>query len=214
MKTLTKTSLLTALALAGGLAASASASISNANYVSQPGLEGLGTFSAYVTYSYTSGTTASLSILLTNTSALANGGYITAIAVNPVGANSASFVSCTDANFDGLGSGVSASPFGTFKTGASTSSSWLGGGAPQSGLAVGESATFTFLLTGSAGDLAAQSAATVLTRNDGKGMAIRFRGFENGGSDKVLGGGGSNIPGPAALAGLAMLGLVPSRRRR
>jgi hypothetical protein len=193
------------------LASAASASITNAPYVGGTSTEGLGAFDALVTYSYTSGTTATLQIQLTNTTALATGGFITALAVSPAGADSVAFVSCTMASFGGLADPVTASPFGDFMGGASTSSSWVGGGSPSVGIGVGWSATFVFTLTGSSAALAAQNADSVLSPVTGYGFAVRFRGMTGGGSDKVV---GQIVPAPGAIALLAAAGLVVGRRRR
>lgn len=196
-----------------GIAAAASASVTNAAYAGANGLEGLGSFSAQITYSYTSGSTAGITIVLTNTTGAATGGYITAMALNCAsGVDSLSFASSSSGAFGGLAGPVSTSPFGNFDVGASTSSSWLGGGSPNSGIAVGQSVTFGFTATGSASSLAAQNASSIFVLPDGLGMAVRFRGMANGGSDKVLG--EVVAPGPGALASMALLCTGRSRRRR
>lgn len=193
----------------------AHASYTTAAYVSGTGLEALGAFTAGVSYEYLSGSTASLAVTLTNTSNPGNGGYLTAIAISAGGAATITgMASCTDPNFGWIGPGITASPFGDFEGGASTSSSWLGGGSPTAGLAVGESATFTFIVAGSSAYLSTLTAASILAPTEGYGFVVRFRGFENGGSDKTPGIPQEIIPGPGGLAVLALGGICRSRRIR
>lgn len=201
-----------AVATAMCVASAASASTSTATYVGSNGIEGLGSFSALVTYAYASGSTASLTISLTNTTSAATGGYVTALALTGAeGVSALSFVSSTDVDFAALSGPVSANPFGDFMSGTSTSSSWTGGGSPTVGVGTGQTAEFNFVLTGTAGALAGLDATTVLAPENDLGFAVRFRGMNNGGSDKVL---GYTIPGPGALALMALAGVVTSRRRR
>jgi hypothetical protein len=100
----------------------------------------------------------------------------------------------------------SGSPFGTFDFGAALGGDFLGGGSPTDGIAVGDSRTFAFNVTGSDAD--AIGAGDFVS----DGFLVRFRGFEDDGSDKVP---GRIVPTPAAvIAGLALLGLVGIQRRR
>jgi len=193
------------------VAGAAEASQTQATYYSATGLEGLGAFTASVTYDYSGGTTASLTIVLTNTSAVDNGGYITAIALcNPGGATIASLLSTDQASFDGLDGPIDANPLGVYQSGASTSNSWTGGGSPAAGIGVGQAGTFVFSVVGTADILGGLDATSVLCSGDDSGMAVRFRGFENGGSDKVQG----FIPAPGAFALLGLAGMLGARRRR
>ncbi len=194
------------------VAGSASASFSTATYASTPGVEGLGAYTAQVSFSYTSGNTASVTIAVTNTSNAANGGYLTALAVTGSTGISAVYCNgCDDLNFGELNGPVSASPFGDFMAGFSTSSSWTGGGSPSLGLGIGQSASFSFLLQGTESALSVMTAATAFSPTSGYGMAARFRGFNNGGSDKVL---AYVIPGPGSLAVLAVAAACSRGRRR
>lgn len=174
---------------------------------SAPGLDGLGSFTGSVTFTATSATTGTLLYSLTNTSPSANGGYITAIAFNVVDGVSLSFVS--GPSTWGLLSAVSASPYPSFDFGAGNGD-WLGGGSPTSGIAVGQAATVAYSVTASAAVLAGLTDASFFDGSNGYAFAARFRGFANGGSDKVLG----VVPGPAPLAlGLLAIGAVRGRRR-
>lgn len=171
--------------------------------------EGLGTYTGALTYAASDSGHAQLIVQLTNTSPVANGGYLTAFALNNPGGITGIGFSSSQGNFGLLGgpsnNGVAAPPFGQFDFGGSITGDFLGGGNPHPGLGVGDSATFTFDLTGT--DL------NILTLNDflttfGDGTSpdhsdqfflARFRGFNDEGSDKVPangGGGGTNPPPP------------------
>lgn len=189
----------------------ASAGFSTAMYEPCGSTEDIGSFRAELTYSYTGGSSATISITLSNDVDPSLGGYITAIALSPNGtASGLSFVSSSSAAFLNISSPVSAPPYGSFAAGAGLNGSFLGGGNPSGGIAVGGSETFTFTMTGSAMALSALDAETALNQA-GYGMVVRFRGGEGGWSDKVI---GCAMPAPGALALLGAVGLLPSRRRR
>jgi hypothetical protein len=136
---------------------------------------------------------------LHNTSPADGGGFLTAIAFdNPGGRITGAALSSTNPNFQllgqpGDGGRVPAPPFGDFDLGASTSGKFLGGGSPGGGIGAGESATFTFDLSGQGLDeLSAESflgepPATAGGDLGPAAFVARFRGFGNGGSDKVPG---------------------------
>jgi len=167
----------------------------------------LGAVNGSMDYTFVSGSLGKLTISLTNISPAPNGGKLTGLAFDIVSADtnaSASLFSKTNANFVGM-TNVSAAPFGTFDAGAALGGNWLGGGSPNGGIAVGGSATFVFNIT--ATDASTRTAANFLgSGNDS--LALRFRGFADGGSDKVL------VPsaGPLSLAAGAFL--FAARRRR
>ena len=175
--------------------------------------ENLGSYTGTLDYTSGGANSATIVLTLTNTTAVATGGFITAVALmhgdNYAGAT-ITLTGSTDADFGNLTPPVSGSPFGDFRGGASTSSSWLGGGAPSAGIGVGQSITLTFSLTGTGMGLL--SAADLVGLHSGHyDMAVRFRGMTNGGSDKVP---GQLIPTPAAASLLGMGGLMAARRRR
>lgn len=206
-----------ATALAALVAASAHAGTSSsAQYApcgSSEGANSKGIFDSLVTYTYSgSGTSASVSVLLTNTTLLANGGFITGLAVNPdPAATGLVFNSCTNAAFLNCGSPVTASPFGNFVAGAALGGDWLGGGSPNAGIAIGASATFNFTISGSAALLGAMTAEDVFDEENDRALVVRFRGGVGGWSDKVL---GCAQPAPGALALLGVAGIAGARRRR
>lgn len=210
---------------------------------------GLGNFTGTLTYTDINATHAQLTISLTNTSPAANGGFLTGFLLNNpsnsiTGIPSVSF---TDAAFKPMLGSIDGAPFGHFGLGASlggkAKSNFGDGGSPNSGLGVGQSGTFTFNLTGT--NLNALSEADFLAAlsgppGDGMGdkfFAARFRGFLNGGSDKVPamggtsnnpppppggnpppGGGGGDPPVPEPLSVMAWMvcgaALLPLRRRK
>jgi hypothetical protein len=188
----------------------------------------LGDFTGAFDYSYDSNTfLGKLVISLTNTSAASNGGYITALAFNNPNdkIDTVSFES--DQSYFGLlgmpdfTNEFGVSPFGSSDIGASVTNQWLGGGSPTSGIGVGQKATFTFQFTGDdLGTLTNASFVNALSTGGGGGaewLLVRFRGFENGGSDKVPGVPGRSVPEPASIvllgSGLAMIAARKKLRR-
>ncbi len=161
--------------------------------------EGLGNFSATLTYTPTSASTALLTIALTNTTSPAIGGFLTGFVLNnPGGAITGITFSSTNANFQLLGgpsfnNSVSGSPFGDFDFGAALGGDFLGGGSPNGGIPAGGSATFVFSLVGSGFDLFNEMSFVNALSSDPGGpgaqfFVARFRGIPVGaGSDKVPG---------------------------
>lgn len=136
------------------------------------------------TLTFNSGTGV-LTVSLTNTSPVANGGFLTAIAFqNPDEADITGVTGGTQPTGftfigDATGDTISVSPFGDADWGSSaTGGDWLGGGTPD-GLEPGETGVFNFTLSGSG--LASVTEADLLA-----GLLIRFRGFNDGTSDKDI----------------------------
>jgi hypothetical protein len=167
--------------------------------VSTEGVESLGSFSGSISYASSQSSQGTLTVQLTNTSPGGNGGYLTAFAFNlPQADIDAVLFSSSDPDFVLLNpsladNGINASPFGHFDLGASLGSGFQGGGAPSKGIAVNQEATFTFTLQGQGLDLLDPSDFLAeLSQPPGigegaKAFVARFRGFNNGGSDKVPG---------------------------
>jgi hypothetical protein len=197
--------------------------------------EDLGAFTGTIDFSanaFGGAAHADLAVTLTNTSPISKGGYITGFVFNiadvPDNSIAATYVASTGDKFKTL-TNESASPFGTFEYGTAIGGAWLGGGSPTSGIAVGQSRTFLFELSGNSETTAGLTAASFLTNNLPGGtvypLAVRFRGFANGGSDKVIGGEptpppppppppSQAVPVPAAVwGGMVLLGFLGVGKR-
>jgi hypothetical protein len=218
------------LVLAFGLALQAGVAIAAAVPITDGiCLGNLGTFTGSLEYVDTDATSATLNVSLTNTSPAANGGFITAFVFNNP-SDLISDVSLTTAtglttllggpNFNDKA--ITAVPFPNFDIGASVggdnSTGFEAGGSPTDGIGVGSTGTFSFALTGTNLDtLDTNSFVNATVHDNVYGdifMLVRFRGFENGGSDKCT---TDVVPLPAALplfgTGLLGLGLLGWRRK-
>lgn len=171
--------------------------------------EMIGKFTGTMTYTGSTLNTGLLTIVLTNTNTAAEGGYITGVVFNIPGSEPGSTSLLTGTTFPGFldtGSIESAAPFGTYEAGAALGGSWLGGGSPTGGIGVGQTGTLTFAITrpGALG----LTAESFLGTAQAPAPLVRFKGFANGGSDKV-----PAVPAPGAAA-LFGLGALAARRRR
>jgi hypothetical protein len=183
--------------------------------------EGLGSFDGMIAYDADPfSTTGVLEIMLTNTSAPDNGGYITGFLFNIASAGDATAKLLSDSGslypFEQcLGGGLNGQPFGNpYDAGAALGGSFLGGGDPELGIAVGETGTFAFQIKStSAGTLNALSFLEGGPYDFN--FLVRFRGFDDGGSDKVP---AAIVPLPVPLAfgavGLGAVMIGAARRRR
>jgi hypothetical protein len=150
-------------------------------------------------------TTNILTIILTNTSPAANGGFLTADAfsLGVAGTDDIQVTAFTgDPVFTGFelfpsplpsgGGGISANPFSDreFLISA-TAGDFEGGGGPDDGIPVGASATFMLTLSE---DIDATALDSFFASE-----AIRFRGFEDGGSDKTGVTAVTAVPEPGTL---------------
>jgi MYXO-CTERM domain-containing protein len=198
---------LTTLA-AAVFAGSAEASI--VNFVSNPGLEGLGAFAGSMEWTDGGAGSGLLRVTLTNTSPVANGGYLTGFAFRMLYKDQVKIeYASSHPGWSGIAD-APCNPFGVFDIGAALGGNWLGGGSPLAGIAVGATKSFDFDVHGSAALLSTIIAHDFFDESDGYGFVARFRGFEDGGSDKVP----ASMPAPGALAALALGALGSSRRRR
>ena len=189
------------------------------------GTGALGSVEGTFNFSATINTSATITVTLKNNSLEANGGYLTAFAFNNPG-GLIKDVSLTSApgSFNTLlfsigGDSVKASPFGRFDIGVTTKNSFEGGGAPSNGIYVGDSATFIFELAGE--NLLGLDASYFFNelsvpRGAGQGtqsFVARFRGFEDGGSDKVPVT-HNPVPSTVYLLGTGLIGLAGFRGRK
>jgi len=169
------------------------------------GTGSLGSFTGSIDYVASTSTSATLTITLENTSPAENGGYITAFVFNnPGGITDGTLTTSNGWTLLFDEDSVNGAPYGQFDIGATTGGGFEGGGPPQDGIAVGDSLTFVFTFTGTNLDtLTTADFLNSLSTGNGNGQGqeafvVRFRGFENGGSDKVPTG-GNPVPEPASL---------------
>lgn len=163
------------------------------------------TFTGILEYVHNGGSSGTFLVTLANETPLEVGGYLTGFLFNIDSADpsAAASLSSTSTAFLDTGSS-SGAPFGVFDAGAALDANWLGGGKPSRGIAAGDSGTFAFAVT--AFDAASLSASSFAGGPDD--FVVRFRGLEDGGSDKVP------LPAPSGVVALALAGLFTARRRR
>lgn len=195
----------------------------------------LGSYTGSLSYKSTSSTSAILEFSVLNTSPIANGGYLTAIAFNnPSDKITGASLSSAPANFGLLGASsfdnsVPTLLFGDFDLGASTGGLFAGFGPPSNGIGAGDSGTFEFQLTGTMLDTLTEEdffdeGSFVFDRfREPQFFAARFRGFNRDRlrlGDAVgatAGGPGiSEAPEPTslALAGIGALFLLGGYTRK
>jgi hypothetical protein len=155
-------------------------------------------------------------IVLTNTSASANGGFITADAFSLPGDLGATLAT-TGTSFALVSGAVKVAPINIDREFLLTSdpspdpnNSFEGGGNPNSGIAAGSTLTFVLDITG--GTLTDSLANELSILNS---QVIRFRGFGDGGSDKDIISSPSPVPETASFilfgTGLVALCYILSR---
>ena len=166
--------------------------------------EKLGQFTATLEYIVVDKGVAQLWVTLANTSPDANGGWITGFAFN----NPNNFIKEANLSFNprpgeyllmggpGFTDTVSASPFADFDMGAALGGSFEGGGSATAGIFVGTAEKFRFTLKGANVETLTERSFIDEVNADGEFFVVRFRGFENGGSDKVPGDPGEGVPVP------------------
>lgn len=173
------------------------------------------TYSGSLEYNFISGSTGELKVSLTNDTPAAVGGFLTGFLFRAAGISAASLTSANPVSFENTGVD-SGSPFGTFDGGAALGGSFLGGGSPSAGMGIGENGLFVFSITSASASTI--SAGDFLGTLNEPGFLVRFRGLEDGGSDKVPGGPGTDVvvplPSAGVLAGAGLLALGVRRRRR
>jgi hypothetical protein len=176
--------------------------------------EGLGAFTGTLNYTYLGGTMGQLDVTLTNTTNPMIGGFITAFMFRTseqYGAFTTSLLSSDYAAMTNIPAGTSGAPFpGSWIGGAGLNGTWLGGGNPHPGVGVGSTGHWSFSIDGANANLLSSDAfVSGNLISDPYAFVVRFRGMENGGSDKVP---ANQLPAPAAAALLGLAGLLVRRR--
>jgi len=198
--------------IAAGVAAAiaaAGAQASMLSFFSKEGTEGIGSFTGTMEWIYPADGTdcGQLIVSLTNTSDVGNGGFITGFGFQAIEGIVVTYQDLDD-GFSQI-EDFNAAPYGSFDWGAALGGNFLGGGSPKAGVAVGETRDFLFEVCATAEFLATLDVEDFFEDESGYGFVTRFKGFEDGGSDKVPG----SVPTPGAVALLAVAGLASRRRR-
>jgi hypothetical protein len=165
-------------------------------------------------WSYTSGSTATITVQLTNTSSVT--AYLSAFVVGMADPSFVVTQTAAPTAFNQLsGNGLKAAPFGDYDWGSASTSSFNGGGTGNTGLARGQSGTWTFSVSGAAASLAAVNSAAVFNGANQWDFVARIKGMSVGpGSEKLTSAlMGTAMPSPAALSVLAIAGMASRRRR-
>jgi hypothetical protein len=192
----------------------AAADIVSIQSFDQESTDALASFTGSIQYTPSAQSSGTLVVSLTNTTDPASlGGYITGFAFNFHSSDPSAALSLVaeDFHFAEL-TDVSCPPFGIFDKGAALGGSWIGGGNPTRGIPIGSSGSFTFDV--SASDAQGLEAADFISSSPDRSafaFVVRFRGFVNGGSDKVPGG---SVPAPGSIALLGIGSLLALRRKR
>ena len=199
-----------AMAIAATMVA-AGAQASIVEFASSSSATGRGSYSGSVEWNHSEGAgSGTLLVTFTNTSSLANGGFLTAFGFNVaqgVGAQFSSELNGTARRWRALSS-FTVRGYGTFDAGAGLGGRWRNGTSPIYGISVGRSKSFIFDVVGDSELLAGLTAQSIIDESNGIGMIARFRGFDDGGTDTVT----ATLPAPGAFAVLG-LGLGVFRRR-
>jgi len=201
---------------AAGFAMSAQASVILIESDQANSTEELGSFTGAIEYAPNPGGSSQgqLTISLVNTTPSNIGGFLTGFVFNIASEDPQASAQLSSGTHPFLGvSDHKAPPFGmSFDAGAALGGNWTGGGNPNAGVAVDDSAQFTFDVFASDADIL--SAESFFSGPYDHNFVVRFRGM-SGGSDKVPAGGSNSLPAPGALAVLAIAGLgIGGRRRR
>jgi len=180
------------------------------------GTEGLGSYEGNINWTAPisgSGGPGTFILTLVNTSGRANGGYITGFAFNLVDGLTPDFLEDASELPEWMQlTNPNVQPWGTFDTGAAVGGNWLGSGGsggPDLGIPAGESWQFTFNIYGDEEFLRSIDIEELFHPTATYEFAARFRGFNDGGSDKVP----ARLPAPGAIAVLALAGLIGRRAR-
>ena len=169
-------------------------------------------FQGTVQWSYTSGSTATVTLSLTNTSSVTSN--LAAFVMGRADSSMTFSQVSAPTNFAQItGNDLKATPFGNFDWGSSSTGSFNGGGNTM-GLAQGQSGTWVFSVSGTSAALASVSTPAVFNGVNDWDFVVHIKGMTSGSStvsEKLTSTFAVPAPGVAALLGLA--GLATRRRR-
>lgn len=184
-------------------------------------LTGVGSGSSYgaafagtINWAYTSGSSATVTLSLTNTSSVTSN-----LAAFVVGlADSSMTISQVSAptNFAQItGNGLKAAPFGDFAWGSASTGSFNGGG-NTIGLSKGQSGTWVFSVSGTSAALSAVSSPAVFNGVNDWDFVVHIKGMTSGSSsvsEKLTSTFNVAVPAPGVAALVGLAALVTRRRR-
>lgn len=167
-------------------------------------------------WSYTSGSTATVTLSLTNTSSVTSN--LAAFVVGRADSSMTFSQVSAPTNFAQItGNGLKATPFGDFDWGSSSTGSFSGGGSTM-GLAKGQSGTWVFSVSGTSAALAAVSSTAVFNGVNAWDFVVHIKGMTSGSStvsEKLTSTFALSTPVPApGVAALVGLAALATRRRR
>ena len=169
-------------------------------------------FQGTVQWSYTSGSTATVTLSLTNTSSVTSN--LAAFVMGRADSSMTFSQVSAPTNFAQItGNDLKATPFGNFDWGSSSTGSFNGGGNTM-GLVQGQSGTWVFSVSGTSAALASVSTPAVFNGVNDWDFVVHIKGMTSGSStvsEKLTSTFAVPAPGVAALLGLA--GLATRRRR-
>ena len=171
-------------------------------------------FQGSVNWAYTSGSSATVTLSLTNTSSVTSN-----LAAFVVGlADSSMTISQVSAptNFAQIkGKDLKATPFGDYDWGSASTGSFNGSGNTL-GLAKGQSGTWVFSVSGTSAALAAVSSHAVFNGVNDWDFVVHIKGMTSGSStvsEKLSSGFNVAVPAPGVAALVGLAALVTRRRR-
>jgi len=147
--------------------------------------DALGNFTGFLTYDFVLGDLGVLTVELTNTSELSNGGWITGFIFNFDTTDPDAYGQFEKGTYPFVDApGQNGEPFGPiYMAGAALGGNWIDGGFPEDGIAVGHTGVFGFEVI--AKDAADLTASSFLDGPYQLNFIVRFRGFVDGNSDMV-----------------------------
>ena len=184
-------------------------------------LTGVGSGSSYgaafagtINWDYTSGSSATVTLSLTNTSSVTSN--LAAFVVGRADSSMTFSQVSAPTNFAQItGNDLKATPFGNFDWGSASTGSFNGGGNTL-GLAKGQSGTWVFSVSGTSAALSAVSSPAVFNGVNDWDFVVHIKGMTSGSSsvsEKLTSTFNVAVPAPGVAALVGLAALVTRRRR-